>query len=131
MADAGAGAGMPPPEMIPGFYEDRSGLAIFCVVFCLVVATIMVGLRTWTRKVIINKMGMDDWAAIITLLITWGEGISIAVSTKYGLGKHIFAIQPPTLIPTYWKVCIVPCHIIIERLFLVPRVVIYTDYNVV
>ncbi|KAK5655153.1 hypothetical protein OQA88_6052 [Cercophora sp. LCS_1] len=99
MADAGA----PPPELIPGYYDDRSGLAIFCVVFCLVVATGMVGLRTWTRKVIINKMGMDDWAAIITTIVVWGEGISIAVSTRYGLGRHIFAVQPPTLIPTYWK----------------------------
>lgn len=60
--------GGPPPELIPGFYDDRSPLAIFCVVFCLAVATVMVGLRIWTRKVIINKMGMDDWAAIITLV---------------------------------------------------------------
>jgi len=101
MADPGA----PPmdPTMIPGFHDDRSGLAIFCVVFCLTVATIMVGLRIWTRKFIINKMGMDDYAAIIAMLITWGEGISIAVSTRYGLGKHIFAVQPPTLLGLYWK----------------------------
>jgi hypothetical protein len=64
MADAAA----PSPELIPGYYDDRSGLAIFCVVLCLTVATIMVGMRIWTRKVIINKMGMDDWAAIITLV---------------------------------------------------------------
>ena len=25
------------------------------------------------------------------------------LATKYGLGLHIFAVQPPTLIPTYWK----------------------------
>jgi hypothetical protein len=66
MADPAA----PPmdPTMIPGYHDDRSGLAIFCVVFCLTVATIMVGLRTWTRKVIIDKMGADDWAAIITMV---------------------------------------------------------------
>ncbi|KAM7206090.1 hypothetical protein V8F20_002872 [Naviculisporaceae sp. PSN 640] len=101
--DGKAGAGGPPPEMIPGYYDDRSGLVIFCVTFCLVVATIMVSLRIWTRKVIIDKMGADDWVAIIALIITWGEGISIGVETKYGLGKHIFAVQPPSLIPTYWK----------------------------
>ena len=69
MADAGG----PPtnPELIPGYHDDRSGLAIFCVVFCLAVATIMVGLRTWTRRFIINKMGMDDWAAIIALVWQW------------------------------------------------------------
>jgi hypothetical protein len=66
MADAGM-QGMPPPELIPGYYDNRSGLAIFCVVFCLTIATTMVGLRIWTRKFIIDKMGADDWAAIITL----------------------------------------------------------------
>ena len=68
MADGGAGAGGPPPELIPGFYDDRSGLVIFCVVFCLVIATTMVGLRIWTRAVIIKKMGPDDWAAITALV---------------------------------------------------------------
>ncbi|SPO05190.1 related to integral membrane protein [Cephalotrichum gorgonifer] len=101
MADASAGA--PPPELIPGYYDDRSWVSIFYVVLCLTVATIMVGMRIWTRKAIINKMGIDDWAAIITLVVTWGEGITIALSTKYGLGKHIFAVQPPTLIKEYWK----------------------------
>lgn len=72
-------AGGPPPELIPGYYDDRSGLVIFCVTFCLVVATLMVTLRIWTRKFIINKMGADDWAAIIALVITWGEGISIGI----------------------------------------------------
>ena len=79
MADKGGFPPGPPPELIPGYYDDRSGLAIFCVVFCLTVATIMVGLRIWTRKVIIDKLGLDDWAAIITLVITWVEGIAIAV----------------------------------------------------
>ena len=70
-------AGGPPPVMIPGFYEDRSGLVVFCVTFCTVITTIVVALRIWTRKVIINKMGADDWFAVIALLIFWGEAIAI------------------------------------------------------
>ncbi|PKS07321.1 hypothetical protein jhhlp_005923 [Lomentospora prolificans] len=93
----------PPPESLPGFHDDRSGLAIFCVVFCLTVVTIVTGMRIWTRKVIIDKLGMDDWAAMITLVIIWVEGIAIAQTTRYGLGKHIWAIQPPTLLMEYWK----------------------------
>ncbi|KAK4208627.1 hypothetical protein QBC37DRAFT_296316 [Rhypophila decipiens] len=89
--------------MIPGFYDNRSGLVIFCITLCLVVSTAMVSMRIWTRKFIINQMGPDDWVAIIAMVITWGEGIIIGISTQYGLGKHIFAVQPPTLIPTYWK----------------------------
>ena len=63
-----ADAGRLPPELIPGFHDDRSGLVIFCVVFCLVVATTMVGLRIWTRAFILKKVGADDWAAIIALV---------------------------------------------------------------
>ncbi|KAK1834646.1 hypothetical protein QBC39DRAFT_20226 [Podospora conica] len=105
MADRTSDIVGPPvdPSLIPGFDDDRKPLVIFCVVFCLTVATTMVALRVYTRTVIIKKFGPDDWAAIATLIITWGEGISYAVSTKYGLGKHIWAIDPPTLIPIYWK----------------------------
>ncbi|KAM7219405.1 hypothetical protein V8F06_005139 [Rhypophila decipiens] len=105
VAGVGSGPSGPPvpPEMIPGFHDNRSGLVIFCVTLCLVVSTATVAMRIWTRKVIIDKMGADDWAAIIAMVITWGEGIIIGISTQYGLGKHIFAVQPPTLIPTYWK----------------------------
>ncbi|PKS12632.1 hypothetical protein jhhlp_000840 [Lomentospora prolificans] len=95
MADSGAAAELP-----PGFNDNHSGVSIFIVVFCLFVSTLMVGLRIWTRKYIINQMGIDDWAAIITLLIVWGDGIIIALSTKYGLGRHVYAIDP-TLIPNY------------------------------
>ena len=63
-----ADTGRLPPELIPGFHDDRSGLVVFCVVFCLVVATAMVCLRIWTRAFILKKVGADDWAAIIALV---------------------------------------------------------------
>lgn len=63
---------LPDPTLIPGFHDDRKPLVIFCVVFCLTVATAMVALRIWTRTMIIKKMGPDDWAAIITLVCAPG-----------------------------------------------------------
>ncbi|CAI4218920.1 unnamed protein product [Parascedosporium putredinis] len=90
------------PELPPGWDADHSGISIFVVVFCLFVSTVMVGLRVYTRRVIINQMGIDDWAAIVTLLLVYGDGITIAITTQYGLGKHIYAIDP-TLIPGYLK----------------------------
>ena len=39
--------------------------AIIAVPLCLAVATVMVGLRIYTRR---KQMSMDDWAAIITLV---------------------------------------------------------------
>ena len=60
------------PALIPGFGDDRRPVVIFCVVFCLSVATAMVALRVWTRTMIIKKMGPDDWAAIATLVCETG-----------------------------------------------------------
>lgn len=55
-------------------------MAIFTVVLCLTVATVMVGLRIYTRKFITKQMGMDDWAAIITL-------VSLASHTSIGAAE--------------------------------------------
>ena len=63
MADAAA-----PDALPPGTNDDKSWVAIFIVVLCLTVATLMVGLRIYTRRFITKQMGMDDWAAVITLV---------------------------------------------------------------
>lgn len=62
-------ANTPPPDALPpGTGDDRSWVAIFTVVLCLSVATFMVGLRIYTRAFVTKPMGVDDWAAIITLV---------------------------------------------------------------
>ena len=63
MADAA-----PPEALPPGTYDDKSWIAIFTVVLCLTVSTTAVGLRIYTRKFITKQMGIDDWAAIVTLV---------------------------------------------------------------
>lgn len=67
MADSVSLAGLP-----PGFDDDKSWVAIFTVSLCLTVATLMVGLRIYTRMFITKQMGMDDWAAVITLVGSLG-----------------------------------------------------------
>lgn len=63
MADAA-----PPAALPPGTDDDKSWVAIFTVVLCLTVSTVMVGLRIYTRRFITKQMGMDDWAAVVTLV---------------------------------------------------------------
>ncbi|GAB1319871.1 Rhodopsin domain-containing protein [Madurella fahalii] len=86
----------------PYAFEDRSATVIGVVVFCLVWATSMVGLRLWTRWKIIKQVGLDDYACVSGLLMTYGSGIAIAHMTKYGLGKHVF-VMPLQNIPLYLR----------------------------
>ena len=72
------------PELPPGWDADHSGISIFVVVFCLVVSTVMVGLRVYTRRVIINQMGIDDWAAIVTLVSARARGPRVEPDRRPG-----------------------------------------------
>ncbi|KAK0725554.1 hypothetical protein B0H67DRAFT_659165 [Lasiosphaeris hirsuta] len=90
------------PQLPPNALEDRAATVIGVVAFCLLFATCMVGLRIWTRKKIINQLGLDDYACVAGLLVTYGSGISIAHMTRYGLGKHVYVMNP-TDIPLYLR----------------------------
>ncbi|KAK0609242.1 hypothetical protein B0T14DRAFT_601099 [Immersiella caudata] len=91
-----------PPALPPNAFEDATGKVIGVATFCLVISTLMVGLRLWTRKIIINQLGWDDYTIILGLIATYGSAISIMDMTKYGLGKHIYVMELAN-IPKYFK----------------------------
>jgi len=110
------------PQLPLGAYDDRSRTVIGVVVFCLLFSTTMVGLRVWTRWKVINQMGYDDYFCILALvsipsprlhvglnvltrrkIATYASGISIAHMTVYGLGKHVWVMNPAN-IPLYLRV---------------------------
>ncbi|KAK4188597.1 hypothetical protein QBC35DRAFT_451095 [Podospora australis] len=90
------------PPLPPGALDDRSGTVIGVVIFCLLWSTAMVGLRLWSRGRIIKQLGIDDYACIAGLLVTYGSGIAIAHMTTFGLGKHIDVMNPVN-IPLYLR----------------------------
>ncbi len=49
-------------------YEDRTGTVLGVLVFLLVWATVMVGLRVWTRAVLIKQLGVDDYMCVLGLV---------------------------------------------------------------
>lgn len=53
----------PPPN-----YDSRVPLVIGVSVWLMCVSTVMVGLRIFTRKFIIDQMGIDDYFAIFALV---------------------------------------------------------------
>ncbi|KAF9872593.1 major facilitator superfamily transporter [Colletotrichum karsti] len=73
-------------------FEDRSSVAYGVVAFLLFLSTISVSLRLWTRKMI-HQFGVDDWAALLTLILIIACGISITQMTRYGLGRHGWALS--------------------------------------
>ena len=55
-------------ELPPGSFDSRVPTVIVAIVVCLSVATTAVALRIYTRKVIINQMGWDDYFAVFALV---------------------------------------------------------------
>lgn len=50
------------------FGDNRGGIIIGIVVICWVLATTVVTLRVYTRKVLLNQMGTDDYFAVASLV---------------------------------------------------------------
>jgi hypothetical protein len=70
----------PPPPLDPALYESRAYIPITVVSVCLAVASISVALRSYTRAVLLNQFGPDDWAAIVALILAIGSGTMVALS---------------------------------------------------
>jgi hypothetical protein len=54
--------------MESGSVQDRSATLIGVVVMLLIITTVVVVLRLWTRYVILNQLGTDDFLALISLV---------------------------------------------------------------
>ncbi|KAK4167243.1 hypothetical protein QBC43DRAFT_204141 [Cladorrhinum sp. PSN259] len=91
----------PSPELDPAVFESRAGVVIAVVVTTLSIATFAVGLRCYSRAVLIRQFGMDDWAAIVALLFALGSGTMVASNTMYGHGRHIY--NPTIDMTQFWK----------------------------
>lgn len=61
--------GQPREARSPETFEaNRSGIIIGIVVICWVLATTVVVLRVYTRKVLLNQIGKDDYFAVASLV---------------------------------------------------------------
>lgn len=70
------------PELPPGSFDSRVPTVIGVVTFTLSVATLFVGLRIYTRAVVIKQLGYDDLCAVIALVggrrgNTWRGGLDL------------------------------------------------------
>jgi hypothetical protein len=61
---------MDPSKLPPNYDESRKSTVIGVSVFLMLVSTVMVSLRVYTRTFILNQMGVDDYVAIFSL-VSW------------------------------------------------------------
>ncbi|KAK5651679.1 hypothetical protein OQA88_11745 [Cercophora sp. LCS_1] len=90
---------MPPPEELARYdFNDRSSLesTIWTVnITFIVLLTVVVSLRAFTRAHMTGRFFADDYLAIFAaLFIIVSSGTSIA-ATRYGLGQHVWNLEPP------------------------------------
>lgn len=73
--------------------DNRSGIIIGIVAVCWVLATIAVALRVYTRKVLLNQIGADDYSAAASLvslfLFIYGSGSGCPVDSSASVGFSV------------------------------------------
>jgi len=74
---------------LPEHVQSRAHDIIIACVIGPLVATIIVGIRVWTRVVVTHNLGRDDYAAIVTLPFCIGFSVVLGISTLYGMGLHL------------------------------------------
>ncbi|KAK2002933.1 hypothetical protein LX36DRAFT_567286 [Colletotrichum falcatum] len=67
---------------------SRAAMVVGVVSMCMGVSAFVLALRLGTRYWIVRRVGWDDYAAVCLLLSISGCGASIALMTRYGLGRH-------------------------------------------
>ncbi|KAK4160459.1 hypothetical protein QBC43DRAFT_381243 [Cladorrhinum sp. PSN259] len=84
-----------PPRYNAG--ESRSEDLIAIVTCMVVLATIVLGLRLWTRFSIQGvSLAADDWTIMASWLFSVGFTVNVCTQTRFGLGKHVADLPPTT-----------------------------------
>ncbi|KAI0017629.1 hypothetical protein F4780DRAFT_772205 [Xylariomycetidae sp. FL0641] len=89
------------PSTLP--HDHRGGVVVGVACLMCSIATVAVGLRFYTRAVLIKQVGPDDYLALLALLIALATGVSQSVNALYGLGKHVWDLQGPQETMEYLK----------------------------
>ncbi|KAF4628219.1 hypothetical protein G7Y89_g9933 [Cudoniella acicularis] len=84
---------MPSPDL----QSPVTGLLV-CNIVLIVLSTLSVAVRFYTRFFIIKRPEWDDLFAALGYFSAMVECIAVCVSTRFGLGQHISTVSPSDLI---------------------------------
>ncbi|KAG8163339.1 hypothetical protein KVR01_006636 [Diaporthe batatas] len=82
--------------------QNISWLALLIIILVLSLATIIVGLRFYTRVVLLKQLGLDDYFVLLTLGFAVATGGAVLSTIPYGLGRRTATLDP-SVIPLYLR----------------------------
>ncbi|RYO99942.1 hypothetical protein DL764_006651 [Monosporascus ibericus] len=80
--------------MDPEAAESKAWVTIAVVSTTLSIALVALGLRVFTRSILVKQFGADDWAALVAGFCALTCGLLVAINIKYGLGRHARTLTP-------------------------------------
>ncbi|KAH8744842.1 hypothetical protein F5883DRAFT_439541 [Diaporthe sp. PMI_573] len=92
----------PPSEAL----DDIGSRVIIATVVCLFIAMASAALRSYVRVAIVKKVSYDDWATATSWVLLLRSGITAALATRYGLGRHIHALNAEDIKTLIFKIMI-------------------------
>ncbi|KAJ0414238.1 hypothetical protein BJY00DRAFT_318998 [Aspergillus carlsbadensis] len=88
----------PPPEGID-LSANRIAQNNGTVAAVMAIATVFVCLRFWARTAKESVvLAYDDWSLLVALAFAYGTGICCILGGKYGIGTHIWVVEPDDVI---------------------------------
>ncbi|KAH9897266.1 hypothetical protein F4778DRAFT_793852 [Xylariomycetidae sp. FL2044] len=82
-------------------HDNKANILVGVVCLVCSIATVAVGLRFYTRGIIIKQIGADDYLVLVAMLLALATGISQCINTRNGLGKHTWDLAGPQEIMDY------------------------------
>ncbi|KAK5658438.1 hypothetical protein OQA88_1827 [Cercophora sp. LCS_1] len=108
MADANATTMPPPPPPgtgpaplgVPGGADRSYSVDIMvCAVFTAVIGSVFVGLRFYTRRILINVLGLEDWLMLAAQVFSIAMSAGFIHQATLGHGSHVWTIPMENFSP--------------------------------
>ncbi|KAK0657801.1 hypothetical protein B0T16DRAFT_318383 [Cercophora newfieldiana] len=94
----------PPPPPPPGFalppdpatapHDNLKANLYAAASICWFFAAMFVGLRFYTRGVIIRTLTVSDWCILLAVIFSAGETAALIDQTIHGSGSHLYDLDP-------------------------------------
>ncbi|KIW26305.1 uncharacterized protein PV07_09406 [Cladophialophora immunda] len=78
--------------------QNRGPIALATAVTLLVISSLTVGVKLWTRYATTRNFGSNDIVMFAAITLAYGQTISISLAVDKGLGRHQTAVKEPDLI---------------------------------